>query len=90
MATGSLVCGIIAIVISIGGGAISFGWIGCILGILAIIFGAIAKKQGPSGPATAGLVLGIIAVVYGGIATIACYTCLAAAGSALEGLGSIF
>lgn len=38
-------------------------YIGLVLGILAIIFSIIAKKQGPSGMATAGLICGIIALV---------------------------
>ena len=53
MAVASLVLGIIGIVL-----------IGFVFGILAIIFGSIAKKQGyKGGRATAGLTLGIIALV---------------------------
>jgi hypothetical protein len=44
-------------------GIVSFFCFGAITGILAIIFGAVAKKQGNTGKmATAGLVLGIIGV----------------------------
>ena len=50
LATAALVCGIISI----------FFW-GYILGVLAIIFATVAKKNGNTSPkATAGLVLGII------------------------------
>lgn len=58
MAIASLVLGIIGAVLS------CTGW-GIVLGILAIIFGAIHLKKRSSrrGMATAGLVLGIIAIV---------------------------
>ena len=49
----SLVCGIAAFFVA-----------GIILGILAIVFGGVAKSKGTtSGMATAGIVLGVIAVV---------------------------
>ncbi len=87
MGAAALVFGIFALLAAIGGGAVSFGWLGCILGILAIIFGAVGKKNNPSGTATAGLVLGIISVIYGGIATVACLTCLSACAAAGSGAG---
>lgn len=45
-------------------------YIGLVLGILAIIFSIIAKKQGPSGMATAGLICGIIALVLSAVSII--------------------
>ena len=46
-------------------GICSFFVAGLILGLLAIIFGAVAKKQGyKGGIATTGIVLGIIALVF--------------------------
>ena len=52
-ATGSLVCGIIGLIV-----------FGLILGIVAIVMSMNAKKQGyKGGKATAGLVLGIIDIV---------------------------
>ena len=50
LAIASLVCGIV-----------SFFWAGIVLGILALIFGGVAKSKGyKGGMATAGIVLGII------------------------------
>ncbi len=40
-------------------------WVGFFMGILAIVFAIIAKKQGKSGMATAGLTCGIIAACIG-------------------------
>jgi len=80
MAVASLVLGIISLVIAVFGGAASLGWIGSICGIIAIILGAIAKKDPEKKKqATAGLVCGIIALCWGIIATIACVACLGAA-----------
>lgn len=39
MAVASLILGIVALVIAIGGGAASVGWIGSICGVVAIILG---------------------------------------------------
>ncbi len=84
MAVASLVLGIISLLISLGFGAAGMGWIGSICGVLAIILGAIAKKNPEQkGIATGGLVCGIIALFWGIIATIACVACLGAASSAL-------
>lgn len=82
MGVASLVLGIIALVIAIGGGAAGLGWIGSICGLLAVIFGAVARKDpAKKGPATGGLVCGIIALCWGIIATIACVSCLGALAS---------
>lgn len=85
MGVASLVLGIISLVISIGAGFAGMGWIGSICGIIAIILGAIAKKNPEQkGTATGGLVCGIISLLWGIIATIACVGCLGAAAGALS------
>ena len=85
MGVASLVLGIISLLISIGAGAAGMGWIGSICGIIAIILGAIAKKNPEqNGTATGGLVCGIISLSWGIIATIACVACLGAAAGALS------
>lgn len=87
MGVASLVLGIIALVISIGAGAAGMGWIGSICGIIAIILGAIARKNPEQkGTGTGGLVCGIISLTWGIIATIACVACLGASASAFAGL----
>ena len=87
MGVASLVLGIISLVISIGAGAAGLGWIGSICGILAIIFGAVEKKNPEQkGAATGGLVCGVIALTWGIIATIACVACLGAIGAAAASL----
>lgn len=87
MGAASLVLGIIALVVSVGCGAMGLGWVGSICGILAIIFGSIAKKdEQTKGQGTAGVVCGVISLIWGIIATIACVACIgavAAAGSNL-------
>lgn len=83
MGTASLVLGIIALVISVGAGAAGMGWIGSICALVAIILGAIAKKDPAQKGAKAGLVMGIIALAWGIIATIACVACLGAIGASL-------
>ncbi len=85
MAVASLILGIIALVLSVGAGAAGMGWVGSICGIVAIILGAIARKNpAKKGPATGGLVCGIISLAWGLIATIACVACLGVAGAALS------
>lgn len=83
MGVAALILGIISLVISVGAGAAGLGWIGSICGVLAIIFGAIARKNPEQrGTATGGLVCGIIALAWGIVATIACVACLGAAAAA--------
>ncbi|WP_151898117.1 DUF4190 domain-containing protein [Streptomyces sp. C8S0] len=66
LGTAGLVCGIIGVVLNV---TVILWWAGIILGILAIIFGAVGRgkvKRGEAtnkGAATSGLVLGIIATV---------------------------
>ncbi len=74
MGVAALVLGIISVVFSlILGGA---GWVGPIIGIIGIVLGAVAKKKGQGGIATAGLVLSIIGTAISLIITIACMACL--------------
>lgn len=85
MGVASLVLGIISLLISFGAGAAGMGWVGSICGILAIVLGAVGKKNPEQkGTATGGLVCGIIALFWGIFATIACVACLGATGAALD------
>ena len=78
-AVASLVLGIIALVcVFFGYGAI----LGVILGIIGIILSISAKKENPSGMATAGFVLSLIAVIICVIGFIACVACVGAIGAA--------
>ena len=76
MGVASLVLGIISLVWSLFAGT----WISALIGIIGIILGAIARKQAPSGVATAGLVLSIIGTILSLIFWIACLACAGAAG----------
>lgn len=75
MEVAALVLGIIALVLSFTG---SFGWVGSICGIIAIILGAVGmKKNSPNkGKAKAGLILGILSLTLGIIITVACVLCV--------------
>lgn len=78
MAVASLVLGIIGLVVSL-----FTTWPGAILGLIAIILGALGRKDpAKKGIATAGLVLGILAMVFGLAMLLICGSCLAAAGTA--------
>lgn len=62
LAIASLVCGIV-----------SFFCFGVILGILAVVFGGVAKSKGYTGPmATAGIVLGVVGLALYVVMLIAC------------------
>lgn len=87
MGVAALILGIISLLISFGFGAAGIGWIGSICGILAIVLGAIGRKNPEQkGVATGGLVCGVIALFFGIIATIACVACINATGSAFNDL----
>ena len=76
-AVASLVLGIVSVVcIFFGYGAL----LGIALGIVGLILGINAKKEAPSGMATAGIVLSIVAIAACAIAFIACVACLGAIG----------
>ena len=80
----SLVLGIVSVVIATIFPAV--GWIGVITGILGIILGAIAKKKGQKGVATAGLVLAIIGTALALILYLACAACVAGIAGAASSL----
>ena len=76
MGVGSLVLGIISVVIAVF--LPVYGWVAALLGIIGIILAAVAKKNGQKGVATAGLVLSIIGTALGLLFYIACAACIAA------------
>ena len=82
MAVASMVLGIVALVFTIFGAAP----VGVITGIVGIALAAIAKKNAPSGMATAGLVMSIIAVSLALVFWIACAACAAGAEDFLDSL----
>lgn len=77
-AIASLVLGIVAVVcVFFGYGAL----LGIVLGIIGLILGINAKKESPSGMATAGVALSIIAIAICAIGFIACVACVGILGS---------
>ncbi len=72
MAVASLVCGILSLVSILFN---MFAWIGLVLGVLAIVFGVVANKNGKDGKATAGLVMGIVGAAVCTIVFISCAVC---------------
>jgi hypothetical protein len=67
--------------------------IGVLLGIIALILGAVGRKQAseqglPTGTATAGLVLGIVSVALGALLYASCMYCAKKVGDGLEHVGS--
>ncbi len=81
MAIGSLVLGIISVVMALF--FAGFQWVGAITGIIGIILGALARKvPEKKGMATAGLVLSIIGFVLSIILFVACAACIGAIGAA--------
>ena len=83
MGVASLVLGIVCLVFALIPG---LSLIGIIIGIIGIVLGALAKKNGQGGIATAGLVMSIIGTALVGVTYIACAACLAEAGFALDSL----
>ena len=76
LATASLICSIFSLIILYTG---PFAIVGVILGIIAIVTAACAKKKGfVGGMATAGLVMGIIGVVLSLAVFISCIACISA------------
>jgi len=87
MAVASLILGIFSIVLSWIPVA---GWIIClVMGILAIVLGALGRTRQPEkkGMATAGMILGIIGVVFSVIFVVACGAALGAGAKALKEAG---
>ena len=81
LAIASLVLGILSIIM-----VFVYAWVGIICAIVGIVLAVVAKKQNPSGLATAGLVLSIIALAICIISIIAVIAC---AGALLGTLGSM-
>ena len=88
-AIGSLVCGIISLLIFWAGwGAL----IGIILAIVAIVLGVSARKQmpqGTAGMATGGLVCGVIGLILGVIGFIVCVALIGYAFSSPDVLNAL-
>ena len=84
MGVAALVLGILALLIGLFSAG-SLGWLGAILAILGVIFGAVGRKDPEKkGLATAGLVCSIIGLVLCLAMYLACVACvggLAALGS---------
>lgn len=77
-AIASLVLGIIACVcVFFGQGAL----LGIVLGVVGLVLGINARKENPSGMATAGIVLSTIAVVICALGFLACVACIGCLGS---------
>lgn len=85
-ATASLILGIISIAAGVVFG-IYGGIIGLICGIISIVLGVKAKKESPSGMATAGFVLGIVGTVVCALVITAC-ACLVGAFSSAAASGN--
>ncbi|MCD8331939.1 MAG: hypothetical protein LUB63_05350 [Oscillospiraceae bacterium] len=79
-ATGSLVCGIISVVIAwFGWGAIA----GIVVGIIGLVMATNAKKAGfDSGMRTAGFVLSLIGLILSAVVFVSCVACTSAVGCA--------
>ena len=77
-AIGSLVVGIIGLVIDIFFGVL-IGPVGLILGIIGLVLASKAKKDGfEGGMRTAGFVLSLLALIFGAISFVACIACAGA------------
>lgn len=74
-AVASLVLGIISLVFIFFG---TFAFIGMILAIVGLILGISAKKEQPTGLATAGIVLSIVGLAICAVTFIACLACTGA------------
>lgn len=86
MAIGSLVLGIISVVLGLL--IPGYGFIGGICGIVGIILAVLGKKQNPEkkGLCTAGLVLSIIGTALSIILWIACMACAKAVNDAADSI----
>ena len=79
MGVASLVLGIVSIVFVVFTGGVARP-VAAVLGIVGIVLGGLARRDNPTGIATAGLVCSIIGAVLGLIAVITCYGCIGCAG----------
>ncbi len=72
-AIASLVLGIVsALCVFFGYGAL----LGIVLGVVGLVLGINAKKEAPSGMATAGIILSIISIALCALAFVACVACI--------------
>jgi hypothetical protein len=75
MGVGSLVLGILSIIISFFG--VGFQWVGAILGLIGIILGAVGRKDPEKkGVATGGLVCSIIGFILCILIYVGCAACV--------------
>ena len=88
-AIAALVLGIFGILLSFWSAALIPAAVGIIVGIVGIVLGVQAKKEAPSGMATAGLVLSIVALALNVIFLIACACAIGMVGAA-GGLSSLY
>jgi hypothetical protein len=72
MAVAAMVLGICAVIF-----VFVLWFIGIILAIVGLVLSIMARKQSPSGMATAGLVLNIVALAICAIVVLACTACMA-------------
>lgn len=79
MGVASLILGIVSLVIAVFFPAI--GYIGALVGIVGVILGAMARKNAPSGVATAGMVMSIIGTALALLLFLACAACAGAIAS---------
>lgn len=78
-ATGSLVCGIVAVVFWFFGVT---SILSLILGVVGLILASSAKKAGfDGGIRTAGFVLSLLGVIFGAVIFVACVACAGALGA---------
>ena len=90
-AVGSLVCGIISVVLSFTGVTVYGPLVGLVLGIVALILAANSKKAGfEGGMRKGGLVLGILGTIFNGIIFVACALCAGAFATALGAASSVY
>lgn len=91
LAIGSLVCGIISLILSFTGITFYGPLVGLILGIVAIVLAVNAKKQGfTEGMQKAAMVIAIIGTILCGITFTACALCVGAANALVSGIeGSV-
>jgi len=72
-AVASLVLGIISLFFIFFG---TYSFIGMILAVIGLVLGSNAKKEAPSGMATAGFVLSVISLALCALSFIACAICI--------------
>lgn len=86
-ALGSLVCGIISVVLAWWGYT---GIVSVVLGVVGLILGINANKEQKDGKATAGIILSIIGIAAGAIFFIACVVCVGVIGASAAAAPDLF